>query len=120
MIVCYNNHGDLMRKTAIVTGCAKGIGKSIALDLARDGYNIIGTYNTSYDEVINLKNHIENIGVNCDLYKVDLSIEEDINNFLLDSDIEVVDIKFSVSASLFSDEQIYCFSALVMYNKVKK
>lgn len=70
-----------MRKTAIVTGCAKGIGKSIALDLARDGYNIIGTYNTSYDEVINLKNHIENIGVNCDLYKVDLSIEEAINNF---------------------------------------
>ena len=33
-------------------------------------------------------------------------LEEDINNFLLDSDIEVVDIKFSVSASLFSDEQI--------------
>jgi len=47
-------------------------------------------------------------------------LEEDINNFLLNSDIEVVDIKFSVSASLFSDEQIYCFSALVMYNKVKK
>ena len=28
-------------------------------------------------------------------------LEEDINNFLLDSDIEVVDIKFSVYESLF-------------------
>lgn len=46
-------------------------------------------------------------------------LEEDINNFLLDPQIEVVDIKFSVSVSLFSDEQIYCFSALIMYNKTK-
>lgn len=46
-------------------------------------------------------------------------LEDDINKFLLDNDIEVVDIKFSVSTSLFSDEQIYCFSALVMYNKNK-
>ena len=28
-----------MKKTAIITGCAKGIGKEIALELARDGYN---------------------------------------------------------------------------------
>ena len=46
-------------------------------------------------------------------------LEDDINKFLLDNDIEVVDIKFSVSTSLFSDEQIYCFSAFVMYNKNK-
>lgn len=47
-------------------------------------------------------------------------LEEDINNFLIDNNIEVVDIKFSVAASLFSEEQIYCFSALVMYNKINE
>ncbi len=29
-----------MRKTAIVTGCAQGIGRSIALRLAADGMNV--------------------------------------------------------------------------------
>lgn len=44
-------------------------------------------------------------------------LEEEINKFLSENEIEVIDIKFSVSTSLFSEEQIYCFSALVMYKK---
>lgn len=70
-----------MRKYALITGCAKGIGREIALELARDGYNIIGTYLTSKGEIINLKNKIELIGVNFDYYKLDLSAEEDIDKF---------------------------------------
>ena len=30
-------------------------------------------------------------------------------------DIDIIDIKYSVSCSVFSEEQIYCYSALVMY-----
>ena len=41
-------------------------------------------------------------------------LEESINNFLKE-EIEVIDIKFDVSAAVFGEEQIYCFSALVMY-----
>lgn len=41
-------------------------------------------------------------------------LEESINNFLKE-EIEVIDIKFDVSVSAFGEEQIYCFSALVMY-----
>ena len=41
-------------------------------------------------------------------------LERDINEFL-DEDIDVVDIKFSTSVSIFSSEQIYCFSALIIY-----
>ena len=28
---------------------------------------------------------------------------------------EVIDIKFSVSTSIFSEDQVYCFSAMIMY-----
>ena len=70
-----------MKKTAIITGCAKGIGKEIALELARDGYDIIGTYNTSINEINNLKIRIESIGVKFNSYKLDLLKEEEINNF---------------------------------------
>ena len=42
-------------------------------------------------------------------------LENDINAFLEEKEIEVIDIKFSVSTSIFSEEQVYCFSALIMY-----
>lgn len=40
-------------------------------------------------------------------------LEVAINDFIEDKD--VVDIKFSVSASVFGEEQIYCFSAMIVY-----
>lgn len=70
-----------MNKFALITGCSKGIGREIALELARDGYNIIGTYNTSLNEIKNLKTKIDNIGVNFDYYKLNLLNELEIQNF---------------------------------------
>ena len=43
-------------------------------------------------------------------------LEADINEFLKE-DKEILDIKYSVSTSVFSEEQIYCFSALILYKK---
>ncbi len=40
-------------------------------------------------------------------------LEEAINEFI--EDVKVIDIKFQVSIALFAEEQIYCFSALIMY-----
>ena len=50
----------------------------------------------------------------------DLEDEEDlekaINSFLQkNDDIEIVDIKYQVSSSIFSEEQIFCFSAMIVY-----
>ena len=70
-----------MKKIAIVTGCAKGIGKEISLELARDGYDIIGTYNTSFDEVKLLERKLDAIGSKFYYYKLDLLDEFEINNF---------------------------------------
>ena len=47
-------------------------------------------------------------------------LENEINKFLEEGDIKVIDIKFSTSCSVYSEEQIYCFSALIMYNKIKE
>ncbi len=43
----------------------------------------------------------------------ELDLESAINKFLEEVD-EVFDIKFSVAVAL-SEEQVYCFSALIMY-----
>ena len=42
-------------------------------------------------------------------------LEEDINNFISVNEIEVIDIKYQVGVSVFSEEQVFCFSAMIIY-----
>ncbi len=42
-------------------------------------------------------------------------LEDDINDFLEENDIKVIDIKYEVSSFSFGEEQIYCFSAMIIY-----
>ena len=95
-----------MKKTAIITGCSRGIGREIALELARDGYNIIGTYNTHFEDIEKLKNKIESIGVKFDYYKLDLSVDSELNNFLsvIKSKYEKIDVLIN-NASISIDNE---------------
>ena len=43
----------------------------------------------------------------------EVDLEEDINKFV--ETVDVIDIKYQVSLGLFSEEQIYCFSAMIIY-----
>ena len=56
-----------------------------------------------------------NIKVKIFDYEDEIDLEEDINNFISSSNIEVIDIKYQVRVGVFSDEQIFCFSALIIY-----
>ncbi len=47
-------------------------------------------------------------------------LEETINNFLEDERINVIDIKYQVAIMQINLEQIYCYSALIMYDIKKK
>ena len=42
-------------------------------------------------------------------------LENDINEFLDSLDGEVVDIKYQVSIGVFSEEQVFCFSGMIVY-----
>ena len=52
-------------KSAIITGATRGIGKAIALELAKRGANVAFNYAKSADEAEKLKAEIENLGVKC-------------------------------------------------------
>ena len=44
-------------------------------------------------------------------------LEKSINTFLEEiQDSDIIDIKYQVSISMFGEEQIYCFSAMIIYN----
>ena len=42
-------------------------------------------------------------------------LESEVNSFLEDLDGEVMDIKYQVSVGIFSEEQVFCFSAMIVY-----
>lgn len=42
-------------------------------------------------------------------------LENSVNDFLSEIGDNVIDIKYQVSISMFSEEQIYCFSAMILY-----
>lgn len=42
-------------------------------------------------------------------------LTEAINDFIAKDDIKVCDIKFATSTCMGEEEQIYCFSALLIY-----
>ena len=42
-------------------------------------------------------------------------LEKQVNEYLETLEHEVIDIKYQVSIGIFSEEQIYCFSAMIIY-----
>ncbi len=67
-------------KSAIVTGGTRGIGKAIALELARRGANVAFNYSKSADEAERLKAEIEAFGVKalaaqCDVANTEASAD---------------------------------------------
>lgn len=44
----------------------------------------------------------------------ELDLEEKINDFI--NEKEVIDIKYQIAIAVSGEEQIYCYSALIIYN----
>lgn len=43
-------------------------------------------------------------------------LEERINDFISNNDIDLLDIKYQVAVGINGEEQIYCFSAMIIYH----
>ena len=71
-----------MDKCALITGATRGIGKQIAITLAKQGYNIALNYRKENEELENTKKEIEEIGVQVIAVKGDVANFEDCENFV--------------------------------------
>ncbi len=73
------------RKTAIVTGASKGIGKSIALKLAEENYDVF-IFGRDERKLKSVKKNIIKLGANSEFYSGDVSDQE----FVKKSVIEII------------------------------
>ena len=62
----------MSRKTVLVTGASRGIGKAIAIKFARKGYNVVISCIRNEDRLMQTKKEIENYQVPCLAYMGDM------------------------------------------------
>src|SRR5687768_4045333 len=70
------NEKQFEGKSAIVTGATRGIGKAIAMELAKRGARVAFNYARSADEAENIKAEIENFGIKAFAESCDVSNTE--------------------------------------------
>jgi 3-oxoacyl-[acyl-carrier protein] reductase len=73
---------SLNDRVAIVTGGSRGIGRSIALELAKRGATVVVNYNSSPDAAQAVVDEIKAVGGNAALFKADVSDENQANNLI--------------------------------------
>lgn len=62
----------LANKVALVTGSSKGLGRAIALDLAKDGYDLVINYARSRSKAEEVAAEIEKMGQKALLIKANV------------------------------------------------
>lgn len=74
-----------MRKVAVVTGSSSGIGRSCIIMFAKNGYDVVITYNNNKEKAFELEKLIlSNYDVEVMVSQLDIGSEESISNFVLD------------------------------------
>lgn len=65
-------------RTVLITGATSGIGRSIAIKFAKNGWNVLCHYHSSKEKAVELKRQIESMGVDCYLFRADFSSKKQI------------------------------------------
>lgn len=93
-------------KSAIVTGATRGIGKGIALELAKRGCNVAFNYSKSAEEADKLKSEIEGLGVKAFAAQCDVANTEAAAEFVKSAQAELGSVDYLVNNAGITRDQL--------------
>ena len=70
------------KKTVLITGASRGIGKAISKLFAENNYNVVINYNKSEYEAKELQNYLVNKGCSVRIFKADVSNINEVNSLI--------------------------------------
>ncbi|HEY9886606.1 MAG TPA: 3-oxoacyl-ACP reductase family protein [Vampirovibrionales bacterium] len=71
-----------MHKTALVTGSSRGIGRQIALSLAKEGYSVVVNYVSSESAATEVVKEIEALGSKAIAVQANVSVKDDLKKLV--------------------------------------
>ena len=98
-----------MKKTALITGAAKRVGKAVALHLAQLGWNIAIHYNSSDFEARLLRDELINAYPNqqFEVFKADLNVSEELEQLISQVNQKMAGLKILINnASVFEPSKL--------------
>lgn len=72
----------IQRKTVLITGAARGIGRETARLFAGNGYNVLINYNRSKRQAEDLCSSLMKDGLSADAYKADVAVRSQVNEMV--------------------------------------
>lgn len=69
-------------KTVLITGGSRGIGKCIAENLAKEGYNVVLNYNKSEKQAKQIQEKLAKQGINLEIFKADVSKRNEVKKLV--------------------------------------
>ncbi len=113
-----------MKKIALVTGGARGIGRQIVYTLAKDGFTVVVNYNSSIDRAKELEKELISNGYEAMFVKADISDEKEVSEMIqqIVTKYGKIDVLVNNAAitndSLFHDKDASSFARVMNVNLI--
>lgn len=96
----------LAGKNALVTGASRGIGRGIAIALAREGANVAINYRSHEDEAKEVANEVEKFGRKAILLQADVAEQGPVDNMVAETVKAFGSLDLFVSNAAYSDRKL--------------